>query len=144
MEITICYLLIYIIEALIFIVYSMNVLTPKTNLKINRFVIILSGYGIIFLFSFLKMMAVNFISFLLINTFLILMIYEATLFMAAFHACLLTVIMGMCELISVNALMHGSYNFYTNLDYFRNLSLLAVVSKLLYFVIVILISSFIK
>lgn len=140
MEITICYLLTYLIEAIIFITYCLGIFKTKSNLKINKYLIIFCAYMILFSLSFLKIMELNFVAFLIINVLLIFYIYESTIFIALFHSCIISIIMAICELIPATALMHSVYKFNTNLDYFRNSALLSVISKLLYLIIVISIS----
>lgn len=141
MEITICYFVIYLVEALIFMLYSDNVFNSKPDFKIKKFIFIFLGYILIFPLSFLRIMGINFLTFISINIILIFCIYESTLFMAIFHSCLLTIVMGLCELIPAFILVNSIYNFNSNLDYFRNSTILAVVSKLLYFIIAIVIST---
>lgn len=143
MDIIICYLLIYFIEAAIFIIYCKSNLKARYSSKSYEFLMVILGYLLIFAFSLFRVVLVNCVMFLLINWCLIYYLYRTRIITAAFHASLLTALMGMCELIADSALLHFAYNFFSDADII-NISIFATVSKLLYFIVVILVSFFIN
>ena len=145
MEYILIYFFVYIIEAFIFLLYCNNVLNTRHTLKLNKYLSIFIGYCLIFGFSLFRNMFLNFASFLLFNIILIFIIYETTLFTSSFHALFLTSVMGICELITDSAITHLAHDFFTVSMYdIVNLSLFGAISKLLYFIIVLLISSLIS
>lgn len=142
MEVTSCFLAIYLVEALIFLIYCDNLLYTKGTLTIRRYALVLTGYITMFAFSFFKSVIANFLSFFLINLLLIFILYQTTIFMAAFHSILLTIMMGMSELICDSTLLHISHNFFTTITVnFPLFVLYASVSKFLYLIVILIIAT---
>lgn len=84
--------------------------------------------------------ALNVIAFLFANFILIAFLYEISLSSALFHAIFVTLLMGLCELIVSAIDTHINNNFYQSPYYFRNLMILLVFAKQLYFWIMFIIS----
>ena len=143
MEIYICYFLIYFIEALILKQYTSVLFYPKFSKKAEYSALFIC-YGLLFLISFQKNFLINILSFFLINFLFIAKSYQTTWFSAFFHASVITTIMTATELIIVSFIFTYAHDFYAEQTYFRNLSLLAVLSKTIYFLVIYLIAHALK
>lgn len=141
MEITICYLVIYIIEAFILWQYCSELFIAKHSRKKEGLCIFI-GYTLLFLISFAELFWLNIISFAAINFIIIFILYHVKWYTAFFQASIITIIMTLSELVIVNITSRFSSNFYEEQSYFRNLVLLTVFSKLLYFFVLRFIAHF--
>ncbi len=139
MYFVICYLLIYFIEAAIFIIYCKNNLKSRFSSRKYEFLLISLGYLLIFTCSLLKIIIVNCVMFLLINFLLLYYLYDTKILSSLFHASLLTALMGMCEIIVDSALLHFTYDFYSKIS-IANILIFTAISKLLYFISILIIS----
>lgn len=134
MQTYICYIIIYIIEAFILWLYARNVFFPKrkTFLEIT---VLISSYGILFFIQCLQSSWINLLAFSLVNFIYLLSLYQTTFFSALIHTCVITMSMSFGELIIVNSISHFAYNFYSHQNYFRNMVIMAIFSKMIYFLI---------
>ena len=134
MEITICYFFIYLIEAIIVLLYASNMFYARTGifLKLTTLTLLYSG---LFAASFSENFMTNTLTFLLANFVFLSAIYQIKWHSALFHAAILTVAMGFSELVIYSLMTHFAPEFFSNNTYFRNLALLAVFSKILYYMI---------
>lgn len=142
MEITVCYLIIYIIEALILWQYCSSLFYSKYTKKQECIVLFLC-YIVLFSTYLLESLWINLILFLLVNYIVIISLYRIKWHSALFHASLITSIMCLSELFILSLDSHFAINFYTERLHKYNLVILAIFSKLIYFLIlrlVILIS----
>ncbi len=141
--ITICYIVIHILEACILLQYCKNLF--QTNFpEIVRYPILFLCYFLLFVGSLFENFWINFFMFLFLNFMYILLIYDLKWLTAFFHSFLITIIMVLSELVIFSILSHYAPNFYDNRTYFRNVIILSVPSKLLYFLILQCISVYIK
>lgn len=141
--ITICYIVIHILEACILLQYCKNLF--QTNFpEIVRYPILFLCYFLLFVGSLFENFWINFFMFLFLNFMYILLIYDLKWLTAFFHSFLITIIMVLSELVIFSILSHFAPNFYDNRTYFRNVIILSVPSKLLYFLILQCISVYIK
>lgn len=131
MDIIVCYALIYLIEAIILWQYSDHMFASKTNLFMQIFFVILL-YCIPFALFFLENIWLNSIAFLSINFIYLLFIFRIRWYTALFHATTLTITMSASELVVVGLISQIAYDFYENSS-LRNIVILAVLSKTLYF-----------
>jgi len=134
MEIILCYLCIYIVEALILWQYCSAMFLSKHSPILECCSAVLF-YIIPFLTVFHENFWINTIIFLIANLFYILFIYKTDWSTAFFHATITTIIMTGSELVVVGLISNLAYDFYAEATHFRNLTILAVLSKLLYFFI---------
>lgn len=134
MEITICYIIIYLLEAFILWQYCSNLFFPRHSKLIN-YTLLLASYTVLFLISFLEIFWINFIAFFIVNFLLIFISYQTKCNSALFHASIITIVMGFSELVILNIISHFASGFYAERSHFRNLVILTVFSKLIYFFI---------
>ncbi len=139
MEIYICYFFIYLIEAFILAQYTSILFHSRFSRWIEYGV--LGGlYIVLFLISFQNRFWLNMISFFLINFLFIVSMYKVRWFSALFHASITATIMAISELMVYSFISTYAHDFYARQTYFRNLSLLAVLSKTIYFLILYIIA----
>ena len=133
LEIIICYLLIYIIEALILWQYCSNIFSAKYSSFINSFFALLA-YIIPFIVVFSENFWLNTVLFCIANFVYIYLIYEARWYTALFHATITTILMTSSELLISGLISNLIYDFYEKASHFRKLAILAALSKILYFI----------
>lgn len=134
MEITICYFFIYVIEAVIALLYASTMFYPKKS-GIFKFVLLATLYAGLFAVSFSENFILNTVFFLVANIVYFYTAYQTKWHSALFHAAILTVAMGFSELVVYSLMTHFAPDFFSNDSYFRNLALLTVFSKILYYMI---------
>ena len=139
MNILICYAITFLVEALILKQYCSTLFISKYGSH-KEWTIVLCAYGILFGISRFEIVALNTCAFLIINFLLLALLYEQTCLSALFHATIITVIMGLSELIVAGINAQITYNFYDSETYFENVIILAAFSKQLYFFILFIIS----
>lgn len=141
MELTICYCIIYLIEALILWQYATNLLRPKYN-RCYEGLLLLCLYSILlFIFSEQDFLT-NALSFLLANFIFLIVMYQTKWFSALFHASITTIVMGISELMVLAIMSHFAPDFFAERNYFRNLVILTILSKTLYLLILYFLSNF--
>lgn len=143
MSISICYAVIYILEACILWQYCQNLFSSKYPRQ-NEAVFLFLGYFILFAGSFFDNYLLNLILFFLVNLICIFIIYQIKLLTALFHALFTTISMLLSETCIWGILSYFGPDFYEEKSYFRNLVILSVISKLLYFLILQCTSIYIK
>lgn len=143
MAVTICYFIIYIFEACIIWQYCKNLFSPKYTIQREIAALFLS-YSILFVCSLYESFWINFFMFLIINSLYVFLMYSVKWLTAFFHSFLVTMIMVLSELGFFSILSYFVSDFYDNATYFRNVILLTVPSKILYFLILQSVSLFIK
>lgn len=141
MNITICYIFIFLTEAFILKQYCCALFLSKYSYKKECGFIFLF-YSFLFFISQFELPLLNTISFLLINFFLIFLLYEINATSAFFHSIIVTLVMGFCEIAVACAHSQLILNFYEPNSYFENLLFLAIFSKLIYFYILFILSHF--
>ena len=139
MGITICYFFIYFVEAIIALLYSANIFNAKSK-TFTRILSLAILYAGLFVISFLENFVLNTVSFLLVNFIFIFALYQSKWRSALFHAAILTVSMGFSELVVYSLMTHFAPDFFGQNTYFRNLTLLTVFSKILYYIITLILS----
>lgn len=139
MEITICYFFIYLVEAFIVLLYASNMFNSRTG-TFFKVLLLTVLYTSLFIISFLENFVFNTFSFLMVNFIFLCFIYQLKWHSALFHAAILTVAMGFSELVVYSLMAHFAPNFFGDNTYFRNLALLTVFSKILYYIISFILS----
>lgn len=143
MSISICYAAIYILEACILWQYCRN-LFPSKYTKQCEAISLFTGYCILFIGSFFNNYLLNLLLFFIINLLCFIIIYQLKPLTALFHTLFITISMTLSELGIISILSYFGPDFYEKKSYFRNLVILSVMSKLLYFLILQCTSTYIK
>lgn len=143
MIIILCHIVIYALEACILWQYCKNLFQPKYNRKSEALALFL-GYSILISGALLESTWINFFLFLIVNFIYIFLMYHLKWLTAFFHSFLITMMMVLSELGFLSILSYFAPNFYDDKTYFRNLIILSVPSKLLYFLILQCTSLYIK
>lgn len=143
MTVKICYIIIYIFEACILLQYCKNLFSPKYTWK-KEIPVLFFSYSLLFFFSLNDSFWINFLAFFIINFLYIFFMYQSKWLTAFFHAFIITIIMVLSEVGILVLLSYFIPDFYDNGTYFRNVIILSVPSKILYFLILQSISLFIK
>lgn len=138
MEITICYMIIYIIEAFILWQYCSDLFTPKYSKKTEGFILFIA-YIILFLLSFLENFAINLLAFMLVNFVIILYLYNVKWYSTIFHASIITTIMTLSELIVLGITSQTSTNYYAGRSSAGYLITYTILTKTIYLLILRLI-----
>lgn len=143
MAVKICYIIIFIFEACILLQYCKNLFSPKYTWK-REIPVLFFSYSLLFFFSLYDSFWINFLAFFIINFLYIFFMYQSKWLTAFFHAFIITIIMVLSEVGILILLSYFIPDFYDNGTYFRNVIILSVPSKILYFLILQSISLFIK
>ena len=121
----------YFVEALIIWQYSTQMFPSKYR-KSNELCSSILLYVIPLCFSLTENVWFNILSFIIVNYIYIHKIFAIEWYIALFHAAIATAVMSITELLSSAIFSHLTYSFYQEALVQQNLSILAVVSKLLY------------
>lgn len=135
MEITLVYIIIYFAEALILWHYCSNIFHSKYSNHIE-WVCTFPLYLFLFLTVSQQNMILNLLAFLIINFIYILILFKSKWYSALFHASVTTSVMGLSEVIIANTIPNLVYDFFDRTSLFEKLLILAIFSKLLYFLII--------
>lgn len=143
MAISICYAVIYILEACILWQYGRNLFSSKFPRQ-GEAAILFLGYSVLFAGSFFDNYRLNLVLFFIVNLACIFIIYQLKLLTALFHTLFITISMLLSETCVWGILSYFGPDFYEERSYFRNLVILSIISKLLYFLILQCTSIYIK
>ena len=133
MNTTIYYFLIYIAEALICIQYTSNIFSDRFS-HFKTFIAIFILYSTLFIISLLQNPYINVIVFFIFHIFIFCCLFQTTKLNAVFHSLILTITMIFTELIVLTIYSNISVHFYTEI-YIHHITLvMAIISKLLYFI----------
>lgn len=143
MSIIICYAIIYILEACIFSQYCQNLFSSKIQAKYKTFFFFFS-YLFLFVASLLDCYLLNLFLFLIVNLLCMVIIYHLKFLTALFHSLFVTISMLLSEICIMGILSYFGSELYGKRAYFRNLIILSVISKLLYFLILQFTSFYLK
>lgn len=143
MQNTIFYTLIYIIEAFIILFYAENIFYSKSGKFTNLFTLCFLYTGLLVL-SLFQNYILNILFFLLANFIYLFLIYQTAFSSALFHSIISTTLMGMSELTLYSIMPHFINEFFAEIDLLRNIVILTVFSKTLYFLMMFTISHFLS
>lgn len=141
MEISIFFILLYIAEALILYSYVSLIFHPRHKPWI-RITFLFALYVLLLLASVYKNFILNIIAIIFVNLLFIFFMYRTKLTTALFHSIIITVTMGMTELIVHTLLTQYAPAFSNQEIYFRNFVLHTILNKLLYFFVLYGLSHF--
>lgn len=142
MIMTINYIAVTIIEALIFWFYCTPIFEPRTTTG-KRILAFSVSYFLLYLLLYFNSFIINISSFLLVNFVLIFTAYNTKWYTALFHSAIMDSIMVLSEIFVAVITAKPSFDFYNSSVYVRNIVLLAIFSKTLYFVVSHIISKLI-
>lgn len=132
MEITICYIIISVLEALILWHYCSSLFTSLHSKKIVNVCFIIA-YTLLFVVSQKEVFWINLSAFLIVNFILILFLYNIRWYSAFFHASVIAIVMSLSEIGQICITVHFTHDFYAEHSYFKNLLYLTIFSKMFYF-----------
>lgn len=132
MDIIICYIIIYTVEAIILWHYSENIFNSKSS-KLIAWSSLLFLYAALFFIHSLESIAINISAFLIVNFIFIIINYQASWIAALFHATLTTSAMSISEAVIAGSLSKLLYNIDHENAYLLQFVILALLSKILYF-----------
>lgn len=134
MSMKVCYIIIYLLEACIFWQYCRNLFPSKHTRQGEAFALFFC-YSTLYASFSLENFWVNFFMFLTVNFIFLLLMYDIKLLTAFFHSLFVTMTMALSELAVISIIIYFASNFYDKRTYFRNLVIVAVISKCFYFLI---------
>lgn len=140
---TICYLFVYLIEAIIIHQYATSLFSQKYSWKLEL-TTLFGCYFLLFLFSRTEIILLNGLGFLLLNFLYLFIMYKIKWGLALFHSLLITAIMSICEFAPTWLISLVSKDYYKELFQPQNLLLLLVISKTLYYLCMQLFILFIR
>lgn len=138
-EIKIIYLIVYLIEALIFLQYVSAIFKPKYK-KYIELPVLFTLYVIFYIIFHFNNIFLNTVVFFLSNFLYILFMYYTNIQLSLFHAAISTVIMTASELIVYSIISYYTPDFCAETRYFLHMLLLAIFSKFVYFLVLYLLS----
>lgn len=118
MSITICYAVIYFLEACILLQYCRNLFTGKRSAAF-RITALTVGYFILFAGSFQENFTLNLILFLSVHVIFLYLAYDLKPLTALFHSLFITITMVLSELVIISLLSYFAPDFYNERTYFR-------------------------
>ena len=128
-------------EAIILWQYTSNLFAPSHNGNI-RLLALSSLYTVLFLLSLLGKTGVNIISYFVINTIFLYMLFKLKLLLALFHSAILTAIMGISELAVWGIISIFFPHFVLETD--AGIIFYTVFSKILFFAVIYLLIHLLK
>ncbi len=144
MAFSILYIFIYFIEAFILRQYAKKLFIPKYRLEIELSVIFLLYTGLYLFSSAQNYWSWNIVSFFMVNFIFFFLCYHIKWYFSVFHAAASTVMMGMSELIPYSLLPYFLRNYFSPQSSFFDLLFLTIISKIFYFVLMFLLSLYLK
>lgn len=129
------------IEAIIVWQYAGSLFTPAYSFTM-RFLALSVSYLILFFISIFNVISLNILFYFVLNTVFLSFQFQLRFQTAFFHSVILTVVMGVSELIAFSAVSRFAPHFMKEQD--TGLVIFAVFSKLSFFVIVYLLSRIFK
>lgn len=134
MDERLCYIIIFLSEALIAWIYFEYLFVRKSNGLLCAFSF-LAGYAVLYGISLFKVSAANTIAFCVINLFLAWLNYDCSVKSVVLHAAFLTFIMAIAEILIALVMSLFGYAFTAYSENISVLIAMAVTSKLLYLVL---------
>lgn len=128
----------YLGETLILSCYCSNLFNSKRSQK-TKYIFIGIGYIFLFLISLVQLVWLNTIFFILVNFLLLFGLYDLKCSTCLFHSMILTCIMGLTEIIVSGFFSDFSEHFLYDSNNFLFLSIITILSKLLYFIVLTII-----
>ena len=139
MELYLCYFIIYIIEAFILWFYT-SALFQKKHKKYIELSLLFTLYMVLYGISFIDNYLLNTIAFFIANFLFIFVTCCTNIQFSLFHGAILTTVMSTSELIIFNISSYFIPEFFSESNTIFSIVILTIFSKLLYFLILFLLS----
>ena len=139
MEILLCYVIIYLAEALIFWLYCNDLFTPRYTAR-RTALSLFALYSMLFFLSLQNIYQLNAVAFLAVNFIFLHIFYNAKWSSALFHAGITTIAMGFGELLAFSSYPDFARHFYEIRPDTGLLFICSFFSKLIYFFIIYILS----
>lgn len=140
---TVIYFLVFFIEAIILWQYSSILFEPKYR-PATRISVLCGLYLILLASSSLQFKWLNMALYLLANFIFLAAQYNLKWHSALFHSAILAAVMGMCELAVYSIVKYYTPHFYAESEYFHNMVIFTVFSKISFFTIIYILIHFLK
>ena len=134
MLVSICYAIVYMLEACILWQYCRNLFSSKYTRRLEA-VFLFIGYAIQFAGSFFDNKFINLALFFIVNLAYIFIMYRPKLLTALFHDMFITIAMLLSEICIAGVFFYFGPDFYGKRANFSTFVMFSVISKLLYFLI---------
>lgn len=141
MEVLLCYIIAYLIEAFILWLYCSDLFIPKYNFRITSISLFLL-YSLLFALCQFDIYMLNASAFLFVNYLFIRSFYKVSRTSALFHAGISTVAMSFGETILFTFFPYFAKNFYSERSDFNFFIIYTFFSKLIYVLILFMLSHF--
>lgn len=142
MKNTLGFLLSYAVQAVILWQYASALFTAK-HTKLRCFMVLLICHFLSFVVSFSESIGIN-VTFFMASCFLFMIQYQLKWYLALFHSVMLTIFLGLSELLSYNILASFAINFFYESNNISKSVILVVFSKTFYFFITYILRNFFK
>ena len=139
MKILLCYVIIYLVEALILWLYCNDLFIPRYTVRRTALTLFVL-YSLLFGLSMLNIYPLNAVAFLVASFLFIYFLYDTKLTSALFHTGVITISMSFGELISLSLFPDFARNFYEARSDISQLLVCVFLNKLIYFFIVYVLS----
>ena len=129
----------YVCELLIFLFYSRSFLQEKISIQ-KIYVITSITYFVMFIFSLFDKAAINTILYIVFNALLFAFFFDGRWYKAFLHTLILTFLMGTSEFLTLILLQRYTLDYYNETYILQNRIIYALISKLIFFIVVFLVS----
>ena len=129
----------YVCEFFIFLFYSRSFLRKKIPSQ-RIYVITSIAYFVMFIFSLLDQAAINTFLYIVFNALIFAFFFDGRWYMAFLHTLNLTFIMGVSEFLTLILLQRYTLDYYNETYILQNRIIYALISKLIFFIVVVIIS----
>ncbi|MEY8265502.1 GHKL domain-containing protein [Lachnospiraceae bacterium 64-25] len=143
MENTLCFVLSFLVEAIVLHQYSSTLFIPRYRIRTKLAVLCLL-YLLLLAVSMLASTWLNIFMYLLANFIFLLTQYRLKWQAAFFHSAILTAVMAICELAVYNIIQYFVPHFFTEAAHFHNKIIFIFFSKMIFFTIIYLFMHFLK
>lgn len=131
----ICYFLLYFAEAFILFHYADHVFTFRRRTSVCLLTISIT-YGILLFFTFFHFTWLNTLLFFVFNAICLQFLTKIPLHVSLFHAAILTVLMGLSEIVLIGINTSLFSLFIVNKSFTPDVLFIAIASKVIYFLLV--------
>lgn len=143
MEKIIYYFFIFLAEAVILWQYTLTLFTAKYTSKM-RFAVLCGLYLILFIVSLFDSKWINITFYFMFNFVFFVAQYQLNIYSAFFHSSILTSVMMSCEVMVYYIILYFLPDFFAKSDIFYNLTIFAILSKLIFFTVIYILLHFLK
>ncbi|MDD3142150.1 MAG: GHKL domain-containing protein [Lachnospiraceae bacterium] len=139
----ICYALCFLVEGIIFWQYASHLFSPKNSFH-TRIILLGVLYSLLFLVSLWEISWLNMGLYIVANFLFLITQYDIRIHFALFYSAVLAAVMGMCELSVYSMFERFTPHFYEQVEYFHNKILFIILSKILFFIVIFVLTHLLK